>query len=347
VQLPTNLPSNRTRCARRILAALGIVVAAFASGQAGPEPAEISTPPVTVDATKGEFCLIVVPDTQRYAAYFPDIFRTQFRWIRDNAAALNAKFVVHVGDIVEEGEDHEWVVADEAFSMLDGVVPYLAVPGNHDISKESRKIGNHDAPKFNAVFSPKRFTGRSWYGGHKGVTSDNSFSYFDGGGQQFMVLGLEYGPADETLEWANDLVSNHEDLHKVIVVTHCYMYHDDTRLGDGDKYNPRDSNPSWNDGEGIWEKLVSRRKNIVMVLSGHVKDDGTGVLISKTEDDTPVLQMLANYQFLGHGGEGWLRIMKFKPAEKRLEVFTYSPWLGRSRDEPDQQFSVDVPWMFP
>ena len=302
---------------------------------------------VPVDAAQGEFCLIVVPDTQRYAAYFPDIFRQQFQWIRDHVASLNMKFVVHVGDVVEEGEDAEWVVADEAFSLLDGVVPYLVVPGNHDISKESRKVGQREATKFNAVFSPKRFAGRSWYGGSKGVTSDNSFAYFEAGGQEFMVLGLEYGPTDETLAWADHLVSNHADRHKVILVTHCYMYDDDTRLGAEDLYNPHVSNPAWNDGEQIWEKLVSRRENFVMVLSGHVKGDGTGRLISTTNDGTPVLQMLANYQFLGHGGQGWLRILKFIPAERRLEVYTYSPWLERMCDEPDQRFSLEVPWMFP
>lgn len=303
--------------------------------------------PVSVDSSKGEFCLIAVPDTQRYAAYFPDIFRRQFRWIRDHAGSLNVKFVVHLGDVVEEGDDAEWVVADEAFSMLDGVVPYLVVPGNHDIPRGLGKAGLRDTAKFNAVFSPKRFAGRSWYGGNKGVTGDNSFAYFEAGGQQYMVLGLEYGPMDDTLAWADHLVSNHEDFHKVIVVTHCYMYHDDTRLGDGDDYNPHASNPEWNDGEGIWEKFVSRRKNIAMVLSGHVKGDGTGVLVSTTRDGTPVLQMLANYQFLGHGGQGWLRILKFAPNEKRLEVYTYSPWLGRFREEPDQRFSLEVPWMFP
>ena len=35
--------------------------------------------PVEVDEGAGEFCLIVVPDTQRYAAYFPQIFRKQFQ----------------------------------------------------------------------------------------------------------------------------------------------------------------------------------------------------------------------------------------------------------------------------
>jgi len=338
------LPVRRHPLFAALLSCLLSAGAPAATLEPPPEPAPFL---VAVDAAKGEFCLIVVPDTQRYAAYFPNIFRRQFRWIREQAGPLNVKFVLHVGDVVEEGDDAEWVVADEAFSLLDGVVPYLVVPGNHDLGKESLKAGQRDTTKFNAVFSPKRFDGRSWYGGHKGVTGDNSFGYFEAGGQEFLVLGLEYGPGDDTLAWADSLVSNHEDRHKVILFTHCYMNHDHTRLGEGDKYNPHKSNPAWNDGEQIWEKLVSRRKNFAMVLSGHVKDTGTGRLISQTHEGTPVLQMLANYQFLGHGGQGWLRILKFKPVEKRLEVYTYSPWLGQTRDEPDQRFNVDVPWMFP
>lgn len=345
--MPAHFPLLRQLPAALASFALAAILRAADPVPAPAPPPEPAPFPVTVDSSTGEFCLIVVPDTQRYAAYFPEIFRTQFRWIRAQAGPLNVRFVLHVGDVVEEGEDHEWIVADEAFSLLDGVVPYLVVPGNHDIARNSNKEGSRNTAKFNAVFSPKRFAGRAWYGGNKGVTNDNSFAYFKAGGQEFMVLGLEYGPTDETLAWADHLVSNHEDRHKVILVTHCYMNFDDTRLGEGDLYNPHTSHPAWNDGEQIWEKLVSRRKNFVMVLSGHVKDTGTGRLVSRTRDDTPVLQMLANYQFLGHGGQGWLRILKFKPAEKRLEVHTYSPWLGRTRDEPDQRFTVDVPWMFP
>lgn len=300
---------------------------------------------VQVNPEAGEFCLILVPDTQRYAAYFPHIFRQQFRWISDSVPSLNVKYVIHVGDVVEEGEEVEWVIADEAFSMLDDVVPYMVVPGNHDLDRAAVKAGYRASTRYNAVFSPKRFAGRRWYGGSRGVTNDNSFGYFTGGGQEFLVLGLEYGPTDETLTWANSLVSNHEQ--KVILVTHCYMYDDDTRVGEGDLYSPHQLNPDWNDGEEIWEKLVYPNDKFVMALSGHVKGDGAGLLVSKTEEGGPVLQMLANYQFLAHGGQGWLRILKFSPATKTLEVYTYSPWLDQFRDEKDQQFSVAVPWMFP
>ena len=182
-----------------------------------------------------------MPDTQRYAAYFPEIFREQFRWIRDSVASLNIKYVIHLGDVVEEGEDAEWVVADEAFSMLDGIVPYLVVPGNHDLDRLAVKAGIRATTKFNAVFPPGRFKDQRWYGGNRGVTSDNSFGYFEAGGQEFLVLGLEYGPTDETLAWADSLVSNHDQ--KVILVTHCYMYDDDTRVGAGDRWLPARKKP--------------------------------------------------------------------------------------------------------
>jgi hypothetical protein len=287
----------------------------------------------------------MVPDTQRYAAYFPQIFREQFAWIRDAVEPLNVKYVIHVGDVVEEGEAAEWVVADEAFSLIDEIVPYMVVPGNHDLDRDAYRNGIRATTEYNAVFSPKRFAGRRWYGGNMGVTGDNSFGYFVAGDQEFLVLGIEYGPSDETLAWADSLIGNHDQ--KVILVTHCYMYFDDTRVGDSDLYSPSITNPEWNDGEKIWEKLVSKSDNIIMVLSGHVKGDGTGFLVSDTEGGTPVVQMLANYQFLSHGGQGWLRILKFRPAEQLMEVYTFSPWLNQWREEPDQQFTQEIPAIFP
>lgn len=312
--------------------------------------------PVAVDASAGEFCLIVVPDTQRYARYFPNIFLTQFQWIRDSVGPLNVKYVIHVGDVVDDDTEAEWRVADDAFSLIDGVVPYLVVPGNHDIDQvaehapdsETPRPRNRSTTRFNALFSPKRFEGRTWYGGHRGVQGDNSFGYFTGGGQRFMVLGLEFGPSDETLAWAGKIADIHDETDQIILVTHCYLLGSDKRVSPGDDFNPHTKfGPAWNDGEDIWQKLVRKSKSIGMVLSGHVCDDGAGMLISNNDNGRPVLQMVANYQFLEQGGQGWLRILKFEPKQKRLEVYTYSPLLKRLRDDPDQRFGVDVPWLFP
>ena len=55
--------------------------------------------------------------------------------------------------------------------------------------------------------------------------------------------------------------------------------------------------------------------------------------------------MLSNYQFLGHGGEGWLRLLHFKPADGVLSVYTYSPWLKEFREEAGQQFDLDAAFL--
>lgn len=327
---------------RGLLTVVALLAATISVEPAGQLPV---SSPVAVDRAEGEFTVVVIPDTQRYSAYFPRIMRSQFEWIRRNVSALNVQYVVHLGDVVETGAEAEWVLADELFSLLDGVVPYTVVPGNHDLDPVTGSARTRHTTRFNALFSPKRFLHQPWYGGQMGVTGDNSFGYFSAAGQSYLVLGLEFGPSDDALAWAASLASN-VDSSKIIVVTHCYMYDDDTRVGQGDDSSPHKSNPQWNDGEQIWDKFVKRTSNVGMVLSGHIKGDGTGRLISTTDRGAPVLQMLSNYQFLEHGGQGWLRVLKFSPRTHSLRVVTYSPWLDRVHANQDQSFEVSIPWMF-
>src|SRR5262249_43373230 len=152
------------------------------------------------DASKDEFTLIVLPDTQKYAAHFPRILWSQLQWIHDQASRLNVKFVMHVGDVVDRDTQREWATADGAFALLDRSVPYLVVPGNHDYPNPLQDMGIKAASNFNAVFSPYRFRGQPWFGGYMGVSAENSYSYFEAAGQKYLVLGLEHGPSDEVLE---------------------------------------------------------------------------------------------------------------------------------------------------
>ncbi len=285
----------------------------------------------TVSAARGEFSIIALPDTQRYAYYNPDLFFAQTKWIGNNRENLNIKFVVHLGDIVDENTDAEWKVADEAMGMLDGVVPYSVAPGNHDMSEIKGKV-IHNSSKYNAIFPPLRFKGNSWYGGHKGVTNENNYCFFQAGagswGREYMVVSLEFGPSDQTLQWANDLLPRHPQK-RVIVVTHCYMYNDDTRVGKGDRWNPHKHDPKFNDGDQMWEKFVRRHENIFLVLSGHIKGDGAGRLMSRGDHGNPVYQILSNYQMAANGGNGWLRILTFALKDEKIFVSTYSPVLDR------------------
>ena len=50
-------------------------------------------------------------------------------------------------------------------------------------------------------------------------------------------MSLEFGPRQGVLDWANDIMALNPN-HKIVIVTHSYMYYDNTRMGDGDSWNP-------------------------------------------------------------------------------------------------------------
>ena len=130
-------------------------------------------------------------------------------------------------------------------------------------------------------------------------------------------------------------------IRRVIVVTHSYMYSDDTRVGPGDDWNPRRYAPNKNDGDDMWEKFVRKHQNIFLVLSGHILHDGLGRLTSTGDKGNKVHEILANYQVRGKGGDGWLRIMTFQPARNKIVVTTYSPVLERYATDADNQFELE------
>ena len=55
--------------------------------------------------------------------------------------------------------------------------------------------------------------------------------------------------------------------------------------------------------------------------------------------------MMANYQGgvenTVKGGNGFLRRLTINPAEKKITVKTYSPYVDEYKTEPDQQFVIE------
>ena len=291
------------------------------------------TAPVTTlaqdDGPEKSFSVVLLPDTQNYAEKYPEIYVNQTLWIRKQFKADNIKFAVHLGDIVQTStRKNEWENASRAMQILDGVVPYSMVPGNHDMVVKER-----NTTLYNQFFSPRRFEDHTWYGGHMGTTNDNNYCFFEGGGLKFMVISLEFVPRDETLKWAAGICQKHPD-HRVIVATHCYMQ----RTG-RDTEGAIPYNIAGNSGEEMWQKLIRRQKNIFLVVSGHVP--GVGFQTSTNDAGGTVLEMLTDYQNLPNGGNGWLRTLKFIPGENRIQMITYSPLLDKYNKEANEAFSID------
>lgn len=320
----------------------------------GTAPGVTPTPPYIepdpLPFVPGSFTLAVLPDTQVYCRLYPDHFYRQTDWIAKNARKYNIQYVLHLGDVTDHNTHEQWMVARNAMTRLDGVVPYAIAPGNHDFG--DRGVTNNRETFLNFYFPVDRYRSRPAFGGvMEAGKLDNSYHTFEGNGQKFLILALEFGPRDKVVEWANQIVARHPD-HRVILITHAYLYSDDTiydwtKYGGEQKWNPHDY-PSaklpggTNDGIDLWRKLVRKHPNFLLVVSGHVLNDGLGYRTTKGDHGNTVHQMLVNYQMKNEGGEGFLRLIEFLPDGETVQVKAYSPSTKTYKTDPQNQFVLKL-----
>jgi hypothetical protein len=298
------------------------------------------------------FTIAVLPDTQNYSQTYPHIFTAQTRWIADNHVAENIKFVIHVGDITNLNTAVQWQNAQNAMRILDGIVPYSVVPGNHDTGTNgSADVRNTDG--FNTYFPLSHYSGTATFGGvYQAGRYENNYHKFSAGGTNWLVLSLEFGPRRPVLAWANEVVAAHPN-HRVIVVTHSYMQDDETRNNYNGNVNPHpwtahaygvNNQPGGaSDGEDMWRSFVKFHPNITFVLNGHILADGQGRRVNLSDHGTKVYQMLANYQSgttgSVNGGNGFLRLLEIDPAAGTVQATTYSPYVNQSKTDWQNQYS--------
>jgi VCBS repeat-containing protein len=270
-------------------------------------------------AAQPEFTIIALPDTQHYSEAYPAIFTSQTQWIVDNRDTRNIVFVTHEGDIVQNyGNTTEWVRANQSMSLLDGVVPYGMGPGNHD----------QPTTLFNQYFPFTRYQSEPWYGGHYQTLNDNNYQLFSGGGIDFVIVHLQFCPPAGAVTWADSIFKMYPERIG-IMTTHGYLNEAAQRTVH-----------SCTNTQYLWDGLAVPNPNLHFMLSGHVHDESRRADVANGH---PVYQMLADYQDRASGGEGWLRILRFVPAENTVYVQTYSPWLNRFETDANSEFTLDFP----
>lgn len=305
---------------------------------------DVNEPPLPF--VPGSWTLVVLPDTQTYCSQFPGMYNLQTQWIADNKDRYNITYVLQNGDITDYNTSLEWERADRALSRLDGVVPYALVTGNHDYgSKEN--MAKDRTTLMNDYFPPSRF--KKWPTFGSVMTPgriENNYHLFQAGGKKWLIIGLEWGPRDKTLEWANQILRKFPD-RKAFIITHAYLYSDSTRYDWEKKGNSQNWNPhsygtagGVNDGRQMWDKLVKIHANIFMVINGHVLNDGLGFLTSTKDNGNQVYQMLVNFQMRPLGGTSWLRLLEFLPDGKTIQVKTYCPLYEKYETGPESQFII-------
>lgn len=299
------------------------------------------------------FSFVVLPDFQSYCdvrlkiaqALFimedqREMMTRQVDWVRENVAALNIKMVFQEGDLTQTNFPEEWALSEAALRRLDDVVPYLIGVGNHDMGYEKTPapgrfwVSNRRDSLLSDYFPPARFAGNPLYtyGGNFGGGSENYYLLFEADGLRFLALSLEFMPRDEALTWANGVISAHPD-RRCVVMTHGYLDMNAARNLRGDHFAIQG-----NSAQAIWDKFLRRHAQIFLVLCGH--DYGEARRTDLGDHGNEVHQLLANYQWWENGGEGWLRLLNFRPEADRIDVRTYSPALGRFRQSSSSEFSL-------
>ncbi|MDF1586449.1 Ig-like domain-containing protein [Marinimicrococcus flavescens] len=297
------------------------------------------------------YTIAVLPDTQNYTnASRAYIFENMTNWLVDNKDSLNIEFVIHVGDITTNNSDaHHWPYAEQALRILDGEIPYSLLPGNHD--QNTGNAANHSTDPLDTRFSPEKQaeTNPDTFGGvydQEPTRSANNYHTFTApDGTKWLVLSLEFGPRDDVIRWAGEVIEEHLD-HRVILANHSYMNwagrHDATGAplygeGAGYDYGMGNSVHGANDGETMYRELIQKYSNVSFTFSGHIFGDGAETLVSYDQFGNPVYQMLVNYQNgisseitsgggIGsgsNGGNGAIRLLTIDPENNAVYTSTY------------------------
>jgi hypothetical protein len=311
---------NKANRIKRVLTFGIIFLLLFLSFAANPE--------VKAQSEPDYFTIAVIPDTQNYSESFPAIFDQQAQWIVDNAESENIVFAAHLGDLVDNyTSGYEWQNAVHSMEIIRNAgIPYSVVPGNHDLDGPAGPTTT-----FDSWFPYTDFTGYSWYGGHYPSDSNASnYELFSAQGQDYLILNVVCSPSmiDDAIPWANSILTQYS-TRRAIVITHGYIDTSGNYITSGNV-----------SGVAIWNNIVQFHSNIIAVFCGHYNGEfyntATGL------NGNRIYNLLTDYQYSDHGGNGWLRLYKFYPQLNKISAVTYSPYLDQYDISQYGQFDITV-----
>lgn len=332
-----------------------------------------------------DYSFAVIGDTQTMCEKDPAAMEAIYDWILKNQESQKIEYVIGLGDITNHSTDVEWKRANAYISKLNGKIPYTLVRGNHDDWDDfNRNLHNGfyentldgmmtpgditlTDPNQPGLVAPNKVVDKNGNfldssgniipdgtlvtrendipeGGTVQGDLTNSYRYFSIDGTDYLFLTLDFAPSPEILQWANDVIEAHPN-HRVIAITHAYMYRDGTTLDANDCYPPT-YYEGYNDpqnGDQMWEKLFSQHENVCMVLSGH--DPWQHVVYRQDEGiyGNTVTQMLIDAQYVDYymGSSAMVAMFYFSDGGDTLTVRYYSVAHDRF-GSAISQFTIDL-----
>ncbi len=272
-----------------------------------------------------KFTIAIIPDTQQevvvHHAIDQQFFLNRTQWLADNKEKLDLRFTVHTGDVVNWGNEDEsqFLIAAEAMQALARAdIPTALCIGNHDTAAvgiggsaadpEHTRERLRDTTTFNKYFPPNNYPGLKVFEEGK---IDNAYQCFQAGGCKWLVLSLELWPRPEVIGWACEVIESHPN-HNVIIATHSYL----TASGEiyqGSDYG--DSSP-----QTMYQAMVSKYKNVKLVLSGH---EGSANWRTDYGKD---LNIVASFLGCFHSNDqNPVQLLEIDTEEGTASIRTYSP----------------------
>lgn len=282
----------------------------------------------TLQASKDEYTIAMLSDTQFYSQNNPEIFNKMTQYLKDNQSSLNLSYIMHTGDIVETADDEtQWQNASKAMDIIKDI-PNGVLAGNHDTGAlEQRHL------YYSKYFGQSRYKNCSWYGeSHK----DNNAHYdlITIGKTDFIFVYISNDPAQCCIDFANSAFQKYPNRVGVLCV-HNYISMDKTLSPIG-KY--------------LQKNIVAKNKNVFMVFCGHCSitanlpaqfdDDQDG------KNDRTVYQIIANYQ--SNKDSGYMLLLKINESKNIVTAYTYSPisnnYMQGESGISTSRFSFECPW---
>ncbi|NIJ53363.1 purple acid phosphatase family protein [Dyadobacter arcticus] len=202
-----------------------------------------------------------------------DIRALWSRTIRGAYSTLpKANFMIHAGDLINNSNsDYQWGEWFEAGGWVNGMVPNLAAPGNHEYYREGQKekVSKHWRPQFALPENGPEDLLETTY-------------YIDYQGSRFIFLNSEEATSskssrDMQAEWFEKVAS--ENTNRWTVVVHHHPIYSTKQGRDNDEWREK--------MEPIYKKY-----KVDLVLQGHDHTYGRGINMplgqSRKKPDGPI-----------------------------------------------------------
>ena len=277
--------------------------------------------------TDFDYTFAVVGDIQMTTDHHPEDLHYTYDWILENKDKKNIQYVMGLGDLTNGSTDDEYITATTQLDRVKAAgIPQTIVRGNHD-----------RPAAFNTYITQEKYG--ACLGGKFGSydsTMRNTYRIMTIGGVKYMMLTLDFYPTADMVSWACGVVEANPDCN-VIVSTHGYF---ESTM----QHSTNDAVYGTGGGKYIYENLILKYENIVMVLCGHEYVYGPTYRMATGEHGNQIIQMMINpqrWEELDNRSYGMIALFHFSNDGKTLQIEYLSTITGEYYQERFQ-FTLDV-----